>query len=98
MKNNRALVIEPTTNMMIDRHGKLTKTSPDTLAINCRLRGATVARLTPDQKAACSNHVGVKKFLGGNILIFGKYEKLKDIGDAGDRTRGLSHAKRTLYH
>jgi hypothetical protein len=24
-----------------------------------RLRGATVARLTPDQKAACSNHVGV---------------------------------------
>ncbi len=25
-----------------------------------RLRGATVARLTPDQKAACSNHVGVK--------------------------------------
>ncbi len=26
------------------------------------LRGATVARLTPDQKAACSNHVGVIKF------------------------------------
>ena len=26
------------------------------------LRGATVARLTPDQKAACSNHVGVKIF------------------------------------
>ena len=25
-----------------------------------RLRGATVARLTPDQKAACSNHVVVK--------------------------------------
>ena len=25
-------------------------------------RGATVARLTPDQKAACSNHVGVKIF------------------------------------
>ena len=24
------------------------------------LRGATVARLTPDQKAACSNHVGVR--------------------------------------
>ena len=24
-----------------------------------RLRGAMVARLTPDQKAACSNHVGV---------------------------------------
>ena len=28
-----------------------------------RLRGATVARLTPDQKAACSNHVGVICFL-----------------------------------
>ena len=25
------------------------------------LRGATVARLTPDQKAACSNHVGVNR-------------------------------------
>ena len=24
--------------------------------------------------------------------------KLKRFGDAGDRTRGLSHAKRTLYH
>ena len=28
-----------------------------------RLRGATVARLTPDQKAACSNHVGVNHVL-----------------------------------
>ena len=27
------------------------------------LRGATVARSTPDRKAACSNHVGVKFFL-----------------------------------
>ena len=27
-----------------------------------RLRGATVARLTPDQKVACSNHVGVNDF------------------------------------
>ena len=27
------------------------------------LRGATVARLTPDQKVACSNHVGVNHFL-----------------------------------
>ena len=27
------------------------------------LRGAMVARLTPDQKAACSNHVGVKIIL-----------------------------------
>ena len=29
-------------------------------ALLSRLRGATVARLTPDQKVACSNHVGVK--------------------------------------
>ena len=29
----------------------------------CGLRGATVARLTPDQKVACSNHVGVNEFL-----------------------------------
>ena len=28
-----------------------------------RLCGATVARLTPDQKAACSNHVRVKLFV-----------------------------------
>ncbi len=26
-------------------------------------RGATVARLTPDQKVACSNHVGVRRSL-----------------------------------
>lgn len=36
---------------------------PRKLAIEKRLssglRGATVARLTPDQKVACSNHVGV---------------------------------------
>ena len=25
-------------------------------------------------------------------------KKEKNIGDAGDRTRGLSHAKRTRYH
>ena len=29
----------------------------------CGLRGATVARLTPDQKVACSNHVGVNVLL-----------------------------------
>ena len=28
-----------------------------------RLLGATVARLTPDQKVACSNHVGVISFV-----------------------------------
>ena len=33
------------------------------------LRGATVARLTPDQKVACSNHVGVNTVLGLIELI-----------------------------
>ena len=32
-----------------------------------RLLGATVARLTPDQKVACSNHVGVISFLFYNL-------------------------------
>ena len=31
--------------------------------------GATVARLTPDQKAACSNHVGVTKFFHSFSLV-----------------------------
>ena len=39
------------------------------------LRGATVARLTPDQKAACSNHVGVKQFLSEQ-LPFQQRQKL----------------------
>ena len=34
--------------------------APDLHCSSSRLRGATVARLTPDQKVACSNHVGVK--------------------------------------
>ena len=34
------------------------------------LRGATVARLTPDQKAACSNHVGVNWIFYGNRYIW----------------------------
>ena len=33
-----------------------------------RLRGATVARLTPDQKVACSNHVGVKSHFYVSLL------------------------------
>ena len=33
------------------------------------LLGATVARLTPDQKVACSNHVGVKSFVK-NISLY----------------------------
>ena len=38
----------------------------------CGLRGATVARLTPDQKVACSNHVGVN-----NVLALEKFESLQ---------------------
>ena len=38
--------------------------------LNTWLRGATVARLTPDQKAACSNHVGVN-----NIFGFGEMQE-----------------------
>ena len=35
-----------------------------------------------------------------NSLLFQQHIKFTKVftGDAGDRTRGLSHAKRTLYH
>ena len=42
-----------------------------------RLRGATVARLTPDQKAACSNHVGVKFLFWGWDSTIGRMFKRK---------------------
>ena len=34
------------------------------------LRGATVARLTPDQKVACSNHVGVNIFSQAIVFLY----------------------------
>ena len=34
------------------------------------LRGATVARLTPDQKVACSNHVGVMGFIFQKSILY----------------------------
>ena len=43
------------------------------------LRGATLARLTPDQKVACSNHVGVRFHFHGRsynsqtIIILGGF-------------------------
>src|SRR4029434_865052 len=46
--------------------------------VESRPRGATVAHLTPDQKVACSNHVGVKK----HLLFHGQ------IGRAACRERG----------
>ena len=46
-----------------------------------RLRGATVARLTPDQKAACSNHVGVNHVLAN-------FDKVKDRRPSLSCSRG----------
>ena len=40
--------------------------------VESRPRGATVARLTPDQKVACSNHVGVKRYMLGHCLFIDK--------------------------
>ena len=45
-----------------------------------RLRGATVARLTPDQKVACSNHVGVNKFWVWHPNWFNMYIRAKSSG------------------
>ena len=39
------------------------------MSMYVRLRGATVARLTPDQKVACSNHVGVNAKIFRNHLL-----------------------------
>ena len=54
------------------------QSKPVSLTINMkfsyiRLRGATVARLTPDQKAACSNHVGVKNKFFYIFVLNAKY-------------------------
>ena len=54
---------------------------------SARLLGATVARLTPDQKVACSNHVGVRYFASyatASCLLLLKRdanqtEKIKDL-------------------
>jgi hypothetical protein len=56
------------------------------------LRGATVARLTPDQKAACSNHVGVKVFLDSeiNLLLYWK-SKLKSCVTCSNHVGIIDH-------
>ena len=51
-----------------------------------RLRGATVARLTPDQKAACSNHVGVKYFRK-RVYVYVVCNHFVKDASAGNRTR-----------
>ena len=44
------------------------------------LRGATVARLTPDQKAACSNHVGVNNiFFHQTSIIDGMFHYINSL-------------------
>ena len=44
-------------------------------------RGATVARLTPDQKVACSNHVGV------TVLFFGGISFSSEISFSGGKKK-----------
>ena len=61
-----------------------------------RLRGATVARLTPDQKVACSNHVGVINIFflllrptgtSGNVFI---YQNRAAFGQNSDKVTSRS--------
>ena len=62
---------------MVNTVGNITSTGPLAVTIfpatdpSTGLRGATVARLTPDQKVACSNHVGVSTFHGDLRLLTG---------------------------
>ena len=44
-----------------------------TSTLRVGLRGAMVARLTPDQKAACSSHVGVTEI---SFFIFFFFRKI----------------------
>ena len=60
--------------------------------LNTWLRGATVARLTPDQKAACSNHVGVN-----NIFEFSFLDQ-KEFASNEDWTHDLWFTRPTLCH
>jgi hypothetical protein len=49
---------------------------------NIRFRGAMVARLTPDQKVACSSHVGIR-FLGETVNLKTLILKLKIVLGVG---------------
>ncbi len=70
-----------------------------------RLRGATVARLTPDQKVACSNHVGVINIFflllrptgtSGNVFI---YQNRAAFGQNSDKvTRGIIQPWSLTFH
>jgi predicted RNA methylase len=52
--------------------------------------------------SAIAAKLGGAKIVVANDIDEGMKKKsklcAKKIGEAGDRTRGLSHAKRTLYH
>ena len=78
---------------------------------DCWLRGATVARLTPDQKAACSNHVGVIKLFcfptpskllkgGGPTknIYFACLRLQKSFASNEDWTHDLWFTRPTLCH
>ena len=64
-----------------------------------------VARLTPDQKAACSNHVGVSSYC--LLLLFGddldlqragqKREKRKKVNQRGERKLNVSFHSLVIY-
>ena len=45
-----------------------------------------------------SNALTTRPQLLQQIEVLRNIAKVKNCGDAGDRTPGLSHAKRTLYH
>ena len=65
------------------------------------LRGATVARLTPDQKVACSNHVGVifSSFTNWYVLM---QKKTSNIAEQTQlfywKTLWYPYVKQTLIH
>ena len=61
-----------------------------------RLRGAMVARLTPDQKAACSSHVGVKYFTLANLSINKSKQKVPDMPRPGFEPGLLRPQRRVL--
>ena len=60
------------------------------------LRGATVARLTPDQKAACSNHVGVKLLFSSSNKRRKLFNKMHASNE--DWTHDLWFTRPTLCH
>ena len=65
--------------------------------LNTWLRGATVARLTPDQKAACSNHVGVNNIFLAWTTLKTQMTKWR-VASNEDWTHDLWFTRPTLCH